>query len=254
MRALSDRELLAIWDQGQGRPAWYRALLPLSVGLKVDIDELSNWPIGRRDGNLLALRASTLGPEVAAVSACQASECGSAVEVKLSIPSLLEQWPIDGSAESIVMDYDGRQIALRAPTSRDFWVEEGQSVTPDLLIRRCVISVGESGNDVHNEIVDISESMIHMAEQAIATIDPLAEIELVLTCPDCQSTWIELLNVPEFVWSELERAARVRLDDVHVLASSYGWTESEILGLSRQRRQHYRKLIGTRTSFRRSLN
>ena len=47
------------------------------------------------------------------------------------------------------------------------------------------------------------------------------------------------LDVPGLFWIELRSLARRLLSDVHELASRYGWSESEILGLSARRRRAY---------------
>ena len=78
----------------------------------------------------------------------------------------------------------------------------------------------------------------------IAAADPLAEIALELACPDCAATWSAPFDIVRFLWSEVDAWAARTLDEVHVLASHYGWSEAEILALSPQRRQHYRDLIG----------
>jgi hypothetical protein len=47
-----------------------------------------------------------------------------------------------------------------------------------------------------------------------------------------------------FLWNELDDWAARILSQVHILASNYGWSESEIVALSPQRRQYYQDLIG----------
>jgi hypothetical protein len=45
------------------------------------------------------------------------------------------------------------------------------------------------------------------------------------------------------VWRELDEWAERTLHEIHVIASNYGWSESEILELSARRRQTYVEMI-----------
>jgi hypothetical protein len=48
-----------------------------------------------------------------------------------------------------------------------------------------------------------------------------------------------VLDPVDLVWREFAALARRLEDEVHVLASAYGWTESEILALPDSRRRRY---------------
>jgi len=54
MRALSARELLEVWEQGQGRPLHHRALLLLAAACPDESSEaLARLSIGSRDARLV---------------------------------------------------------------------------------------------------------------------------------------------------------------------------------------------------------
>ena len=63
------------------------------------------------------------------------------------------------------------------------------------------------------------------------------------TCPACTFTWSEPFDIVTFFWAEIDAWARRLLADVHVLASSYGWSERDILALSPVRRQYYLEMV-----------
>lgn len=77
----------------------------------------------------------------------------------------------------------------------------------------------------------------------MAAADPLAETLLSLHCSDCGSEWQETLDLVAFLWAEIEARARRLLLEVHAFASAYGWTESEILSLSGNRRALYFEMV-----------
>jgi hypothetical protein len=68
-------------------------------------------------------------------------------------------------------------------------------------------------------------------------------VELSLACPDCGNAWKQDFDILSFFWAELDAWARRLLSDVHVLASTYGWTEEQTLSLSPLRRRAYLEMV-----------
>jgi hypothetical protein len=77
----------------------------------------------------------------------------------------------------------------------------------------------------------------------MAELDSNANVQLALACPICHHHWSAPFDIGLFLWSELSAWAHKRLEEVHRLASAYGWTEAEILQLSPIRRQYYLEAI-----------
>ena len=73
----------------------------------------------------------------------------------------------------------------------------------------------------------------------MAETDPQADVQLALACPACGHTWQATFDIVSFFWSEINAWAYHTLREVHGLALAYGWTETDILALSPQRRQLY---------------
>ena len=78
----------------------------------------------------------------------------------------------------------------------------------------------------------------------MAEADPLADIQLDLTCPSCERRWRAVFDIVSFLWTEIEVWAWRTLSDVHTLARAYGWSERDILTLSPTRRQFYLEMVG----------
>ena len=85
--------------------------------------------------------------------------------------------------------------------------------------------------------------MIEAITQRMAAVDPQADIRLKVTCPACQHTWLASFDTVHFFWDEIDAWARRTLQEVHVLASAYGWSETDILKLSAWRRRAYIELV-----------
>jgi hypothetical protein len=78
----------------------------------------------------------------------------------------------------------------------------------------------------------------------VAQADPDADLQLDAPCPACGHHTSAVVDAASFLWAELDAWARGTLVEVHLLASTYGWTEPEVLSLSPRRRRHYLELAG----------
>ena len=77
----------------------------------------------------------------------------------------------------------------------------------------------------------------------IAEADPQADVEVALNCPCCQHTWQTDFDIVSYLWAELHAWATRLFREVHLLASAYGWSESDILNMSARRRRHYLEML-----------
>ncbi len=78
---------------------------------------------------------------------------------------------------------------------------------------------------------------------AMEAADPLAEVLVDAQCPECDFGFRCDVDVPEFVWTELEARAKQVLLEVDALARAYGWTEPEVLALGDTRRAAYLRIV-----------
>ena len=77
-----------------------------------------------------------------------------------------------------------------------------------------------------------------LADRLDASDDP-ADIVIAMSCPACSGTWEAPFDIASYFYAELTALARRLLEEVHVLASAYGWSERNILAMSPARRQFY---------------
>jgi hypothetical protein len=243
--AMTNRDLLAIWERGQGQGPVARALAILTVAFPGEAeDTLAALPLGRRDARLLAVRAATFGPHLACLAPCPA--CGEAVEIALDVSTL--EAACDGAPAEWEREYrvasDGWEIVFRLPDSRDLAAavaigEEGAA--RDQLVARCVRHARRDGREWPVSALD--EAAIAALAAAIAERDPGAEIELDIACPACGTDWLPLFDIGAFLWFEIEAQARRLLHEVAALARGFGWRETDILALSATRRHAYLELL-----------
>jgi hypothetical protein len=111
------------------------------------------------------------------------------------------------------------------------------------LLDRCVIHArrNRDGGLVHAS--ELPADVAQAIADRMAEIDPQAALELDVDCPTCGEKWRTPFDIESFFWSEIGAWARRTLSEVHLLASSYGWREADILNMSAWRRQYYLDLI-----------
>jgi hypothetical protein len=238
-RALGPADLLGVWEEGRGQPLIARALAILARALpSVDRERLADLPVGTRDALLLRLREMSFGPVAECLATCPA--CQATIEFPVTVRDLIVDEP--PRLESVV-DWQGARLRIRPATSRDQLSLAGLA-DPDrlagALLQRCARlheTAGEAGTAVPLDAADFVSA-------EMARLDPGSDLRFALSCPTCHATWTDVFDAVSFLWREVEVEARRLLTDVHVLATAYGWSESEILNLSPARRRAYLQIAG----------
>ena len=233
---LSAPRMLEIWERGASWHPLDRALMVVqAAGAGGPTEDPSEWTIGQRDRRLLEIRQDTFGDRIDSCAECPA--CQSSLEFELSCGGLMELQGAPRPAEQTI-EHEGAPWVVRAPNSRDLAVA---AVVSDLhnaravLLARCARPVNADGS----VIAEWTESQQAALGEALADLDPLAEILIDLRCQLCGHTWQCLFDIAVLFWSEIRARSRRLLQDIDVLARTYGWTESEILRLSDRRRGLY---------------
>jgi hypothetical protein len=235
MRTLTQVDYLALWESGRTLHPIDQGLLAVETAFPESRGEsVADWPLGRRNRALAELQCECFGPALSGWTACR--QCGEKLEFKVDGRALAQT----GAGE----EAEAVQVAgcvFRPPTSRD-------------LAR---IAVLPEAGDAARELLDIclvsredtqrppqwSEQEVDAVGERLALADPLAEILLYFKCPVCGESFEESLDLAAFLWSEFEGRAKRLLWDVHRLASAYGWSEAEVLGLSPARRNFYLEMV-----------
>ena len=226
-----------MWEKGRGLHPLDQGLLAIHAAFPEARETVADWPLGRRNRALAELHCSYFGHALEGWTSCP--QCGEKLEFKMDGRVLAEQ-PQSQHAEPIVIHGQ----TFRLPTSRDLAraaLERDTAADPDAaavrLLRVCRLDGGDDAGQTW------SEEELEEAGEKMAAADPLAEIILNFQCPVCEATCHESLDLPTFLWAELEALARRLVMDVHALASAYGWSEREILALSDTRRRLYLEMV-----------
>ena len=245
MRIPSDSELITIWERASGEHPVDRALTLLSACSGESREELAFLSIGSRDARLLEMYEHFFGPKLDAFAECPA--CGEALQYGLSTRDLsLSSSVSKDESVSLTLETGQASVRLRLPDSGDLRAISGCADLADatkLLTERCVVEVlvGETPTPVDM----LPEVVIDKIASTLVAANPQAEMLIDLTCAACSHQWQVAFDIEPFLWARIAAIVRRLFQQVHVLASAYGWGELDILALSPTRRQIYVEMAGS---------
>jgi hypothetical protein len=183
------------------------------------------------DAALLALRREVIGDRVVATVHCTAAACRAPSDLEFRVSEYVADVVSEQTAETTCdarpgwFSLRGLALRFRLPTAADLLAISGCANAEDALAARCVEPVEAA-----------ADPRVGAAMEALA---PSLARELHGTCAECGADVRVLFDPLRFVLDELRDRAASIYDEIHTLASRYGWSEDEILSLSRQRRARY---------------
>ena len=196
-------------------------------------------PIGDLDLLIVSRRREILGNAFVAEGSCPG--CTAPVDVHLSLAEFARHHRPRTTRAALPAPEPGwwrlraREVTFRLPVAADVLAVAGQADARLLLEQRCV----RGGHDARAR---------QMASRAMSVLGPALRAEVAGVCPECSADVALDVDARELCLTELRFLANSVLDDVHVIATAYGWPEAAILGLPSSRRTRYAALITGRMS------
>jgi len=242
---LSALDLLQSWERGLSLAPIDRALALLATACSDSGEgDPSEYSLGERDARLLTLRELTFGSEVVALAACPG--CRNVLELQFRIADIRVPDTTAIARPLVVTDGD-YEVKFRLPSSNDLRAlraaenGNGDGDMVGQLVCCCVLEARFQNQKIEPE--RLPGAVVDALSERMGQADPQAEVELAVECSDCQHKWTERFDIESFFWAEIQAWAARMLREVHQLAAAYGWSESEILGISPLRRSLYLNLI-----------
>ena len=247
MRPLSTQKALVAWERGRdARSVSGRALALLRAALpEVEPEQLGDLSLGQRDALLLRLREISYGREIPGSSSCP--KCNAPLQFALDTRAYEVDQVLERRFHPETLVVDDHEVLFRVPTSQDFEmmsragsVEQARA----MLLERCILGARHNGASIAPG--DLPEAVVEKVGDRMEELDPLADLPLEIECARCGHGWRILLDPGVMLWQEVDTLARRLLYEVHLLASTYSWHESEILSMSAARRRYYIDLVPRR--------
>ena len=241
MRALSTRELLDVWERGLTRQPERWALLLLEVACPDSTpEELERLSVGERDARLLTLREWAFGGGFNSLANCPAC----AEQLELSFEAEDVRAPAPSATGPFRLSVGGHELEFRLPDSLDLLAVSAHAEVDDArreLFERCLAFASNGGAEV--SATALPPEVVEAVSEEMDRLDPQGNVRLNVACPRCGHGWQVLFDICSYLRSELDSWARRLLWEVHLLASAYGWRESDTLALSPRRRRLYVQMV-----------
>ncbi|MFC4527104.1 hypothetical protein ISN76_10400 [Dyella halodurans] len=238
MLPLSGERLLAACEQAHGESAMLRAITLLAAVLpECGREQVLQWPIAQRNRLLLQLHRISFGPSLDGYAAC--TQCGTGMELHLAVADVLDD--IDESRVPTGLEWleADQPRSMRQATSADLLAAAqapSEAIAEERLLLRCM------GMD-ESSAPTLPADAMQAARVRFEQLHAASQLHCVMHCPECDHEAAWELDPVHFVWREARRAAGRLLNDVHMLALNYGWSEADIVSMNPRRRETYLELL-----------
>jgi hypothetical protein len=242
MKSLTAVELLTVWEQNWDQSLLQRSLALLSlVSPELEPSAIAKMNIGERDARLLQFREWMFGSRLWNMTDCP--KCSERIEWETNIREVCQQpaqW--DEASYLYTLEVDGYRIRFRLPNSMDLSAvnadnTEGEMTAIQTLLLCCIHEIRYHSKPC--DLDDLPEMVLQALDRRMEREDPQADIRMALQCPHCAHRWEAHFDIGSYLWSEIQEWAERLLQDVHILAKTYGWSENDIVNMSPVRRQFY---------------
>ena len=199
--------------------------------------------IGDREALLLHLRSAAFGDRLLCVVDCPC--CEARMDLTLSVRELLcAPYEAVQASHEITLEATEQRwlVRFRLPTGADQEAagrERSVDAGVRVLAERCVEGLTPRGPSP----AELPDAALNELSDAMAALDPQAEVRLRLSCPECEHSFSSVLDVGATVVSELSSSAEQLLREVNAIALRYHWSERDILALDVKRRRRYLELL-----------
>jgi hypothetical protein len=221
-------------------PARVTAILSAALaelgGASASIPAVRSLCVGDRQFLMTRLAAHIEDQDIWLTGECHA--CGELFDVSLRY-SVLPVKPAGAEFPETTVETELGSLRVRVPTGAD---QEAVAAAADetaalnLLLRRLLSTVDPSGT---LDIERLSDEDIAAVEARLEAMAPEIAARLQTRCPSCGTE----NQLPISPYTFLQRPVGDIYSEIHLLASTYHWSESDILALPRARRRIYLQMI-----------
>ncbi len=261
LRALSGREEeLLVGQSKQMSPAALitelltRCVVRLGNRMGISATEARQLLVADRQYLLLVLRRLTFGPTVQATIPCPLRDCDQRIDIDFSLDDIPIVAVPNRSAShdaEVVLDpeTDVRAVvSFRLPNGEDqeavaplAMVNPAQALTA--LLARCIVSWPGIEAMTTSHAAALPARVRAQLELEMEAHAPSVELTMEGDCPQCKRSFTLPLSVQDLFFGEFRASTDMLYRDVHHLAFHYHWSESEIMTMPRERRQHYLSIL-----------
>lgn len=242
-RAFASRHSDLDIDFDLPRPALVTELLSSCLygidGEAIDAKSLWLWTVSERLQGLLAIANASTGDSTAAVAVCSNADCREQIELQLGLSSFADQEPTNQFGW---LSPEGKKISCRLPTGQDqlAWQNHAQAGhgaqdnDESWLAKRLIENTSKQSTPVQ-----LPDTWIDSLGIALSTVDPLTALDIDISCPFCNQPLRVDMDLEQLIIEGLRLQQRRLIEQIHRLAYSYHWSETDIASLPSWRRERY---------------
>jgi len=187
----------------------------------------------------LTIRQAWLGERISTDARCRDPDCQERMDVEFAIPAYIAhhrpgRYPgLRPAQEAGWFELAGAAASFRLPTIGDLQAAAVSADPESCLRERCMRPAA------------VSAAVARRVSRAMTALAPSLTGTVAARCPACGGSELLQFDPVTYSLTELRDAASGLYEEVHLLASAFGWTEDAILALPRRRRARYAELIRT---------
>ena len=185
----------------------------------------------------LTIRQAWLGDTIRTDAFCTSPDCGERMDIAFAIPAYLachrprRYRGVGAGRDAGWFTLAGTSVSFRLPTVGDVQAA-ATAPDPELFLReRCV------------RPATVPAAVARRVSRAMSALAPSLAGTITANCPACGDSRLLQFDPVTYSLAELRDAASGLYEEVHLLASTFCWTERDILALPRRRRARYADLI-----------
>lgn len=215
------------------------ACLVDSQGQHFAMEDIWDWSVKLRLQGVLAIAAATLGTRFNLTSHCTRQGCGEQLEVELQLHDFIDT---DDEMNMCCDPEPDTQLVVRLPSGRDQrnWQQSASACDYDTTLRqmgRTLIS--QCNGQPLADSISFPDRWLDSIEEVLEEADRLTALSLTTRCPFCDADNEIELDLETSLLNLLVTRQHGLLEDIHLLASTYHWSEEEIVRLPLSRRSFY---------------
>ncbi len=235
--ATGEDELIVLEPAGHPVTAVVRLADRVAVSTMGEAVAWEDLPAADLGAVALTMRRAWLGETIRTQGSCADPACRESMDIVFSISAYLRHHrprPCRGALpgpRAGWFELAGGGVSFRLPTIGDLLTAVG-TADPELCLRqRCV------------DPAMIPAAAARRISRAMYALAPSLGGPVTAECPACGGSVTLHFDPLAYALAELREAASDLYEQVHLLASAFGWPERDILLLPRQRRVRYAALI-----------
>lgn len=201
-------------------------------------------PMGDCDYLVLRLHRLTFGDKVEQVLVCPHAGCGARMDLDFEVGQLPVEERPRRRRYSVQLDIPmAREVGFRLPCLGDVEAASGETEPARVLLSRCVLDIDGKAPAGEDAVAALPSEAREAIDAAMEQASPRVADTLEASCPECGRTFSAAFDATASFLAALNKQRRDFNRAVHLLSLHYHWPLGDILGMTRERRRRYVRLL-----------